>query len=111
MAHAGEELRLVLARDFELTALLLNFARALFDLLLQSGIGFLQSSRHDIELVGERFEFVPGLDADLLGQIASANALGAGTQRLDGSNHAARQKHPGQHRKTERRKQYEGKPL
>ena len=55
MAHAGEELRLVLARYFELTAFLLNFARALFDLLLQPGIGLLQSSRHDIELVGERF--------------------------------------------------------
>ncbi len=56
----------MLARYFELTALLLNFARALLDLLLQPGIGLLQSSRHNIELVSERFQFVPGLDANLL---------------------------------------------
>ena len=78
MAHAGEELRsLWWLATSSCPALLLNFARALFDLLLQSGIGFLQSSRHDIELVGERFQFVPGLDANLLGQIASADAFGA----------------------------------
>ena len=41
MAHAGEELRLVLARHFELAALLLHFARAQLDLLFQPGIGFL----------------------------------------------------------------------
>ena len=41
MAHAGEELRLVLARHFELAALLLHFARALLDLFFQPGIGFL----------------------------------------------------------------------
>ena len=53
MAHTGEELRLVLARHFELAALLLHFARAFLDLLLKPGIGFLQSSRHIVELVGE----------------------------------------------------------
>jgi len=50
-------------------------------------------------------------DANSLCQVTSANALGAGTQRLDGSNHAARQKHPGQNGKTERRKQYNAEPL
>jgi hypothetical protein len=46
-----------------------------------------------------------------LGQVTSANSLGAGTQRLDRSDHAAREKHPGQHCKTERCKQHEGKPM
>src|SRR5512139_3128075 len=110
MAHTGEELRLVLARHFELAALLLHFARALLDLLLQSGIGFLQPSRHVIELVGECLQLVPSLDANSLGQVTSANALGAGTQRLDRSDHAAREKHPGQNGKTERRKQYDAEP-
>ena len=55
MAHTSEELRLVLARHFELTALLLHLACALLDLLLQPGVGFLQPSRHVIELVGKRF--------------------------------------------------------
>ena len=100
MAHTGKELGLVPARDFELTALLLHFASVLLDFLLQSGVGFLQSSGHDIELVGECLQFVPSLDANLLGQIASANALGARAQGLDRSDHATRQKHPRQNRKT-----------
>src|SRR4029079_10949469 len=111
MAHTGEELRLVLARHFEPTALLLNFARALLELLLQSGIGFLQSSRHVVELVGECLQLVPGLDANSLGQVASADALGALAQRLNRSDHAAREKHSGQHGKTERRQQYDAEPL
>ena len=40
MAHAGKELRFVLACYFELSALLLHFPRALLDLLFQPGIGF-----------------------------------------------------------------------
>ena len=39
---------------------------AQLDLFLQVGIGFLQPSRHVVELIGERLQFVAGLDRDAL---------------------------------------------
>src|SRR5215510_13031019 len=51
-------------------------------LLLQAGVGFLQLPRHRIELVGERFELVPGLDGDALAEIAAAQPRGTRSQRL-----------------------------
>ena len=101
MAHAGKELRFVLACYFELSALLLHFPRALLDLLFQPGIGFLQPSGHVVELVGECLQFITGLDCDALGQIAAADARGAGPQRPNGANHAAREQHPGEDGETE----------
>jgi len=81
------------------------------DLLFQAGIGFLQLARHVVELVGERLEFVPGLDRDALREIAAADARRAGLQRLDRSDHAAGEKHPGEHGETERAQKHEGEPL
>ena len=37
-----------------------QFGSALFDLLLQVGIGFLQPRAHVVELVGKPFQFVAG---------------------------------------------------
>jgi hypothetical protein len=35
---------------------------------------------HGVELVGERFELVPGLDGDALAKVAAAEACGTGPQ-------------------------------
>ena len=75
---------------------------ALLDLLFQPGIGFLQLPRHGVELVGERFELVPGLDGDALAKVAAAEPRGSHPQRLDRADHAAGEKHPGEHGKAER---------
>ena len=63
--------------------------RALLHLLFQPGVGVLQPAGHIVELVGQRLEFVAGLDSDSLGQIAAADARGPRLQRLDRSDHAA----------------------
>ena len=67
----------------------------------------LQSAGHVVELIGECFQLVAGLDGDVLGQIADANARRAGPQGLDRPDHALRQEHPGQYRDTERRQQHQ----
>ncbi len=77
---------------------LAQFGRPLLDLVLEVGIGFLQSFAHVVELIREPLQLVAGLDRDALGEIAAADPLGAAAQRLDRSDHAARQEHPGQHR-------------
>ena len=43
-----------------------QFLSAHLHFLFQIGIGFLQPSGHVIELVGERLQFVAGLDRDAL---------------------------------------------
>ena len=88
-----------------------QFRRPLLDLVLQVGIGFLQPRAHVVELVGEAFEFVAGLDRNALGEIAAADALGAGAQGLDRADHAPGQENPGQHREDRRRQQHDGQPL
>ena len=85
--------------------------RALLDLVLQVRIGFLQPRAHVVELVGEPFQLVAGLDVDALGEIAAADALGAGAQGLDRADHAPGQENSGQHREDRRRQQHDGKPL
>ena len=84
-----------------------QFRRALLDLVLQVGIGFLQPRAHVVELVGEPFQFVAGLDRDALGEIAAADPLGAGAQRLDRADHAPGQEHSGQHREDRGRQQHD----
>jgi len=53
--------------------------RALLDLLFQVRVRFLQAAGHIIELVGERFQFVPGLDLDSLAEIAATQPCRAGS--------------------------------
>ena len=50
---------------------------ALLDLLFQARIGFLQLPRHCVELIGERFELVAGLDGDALREVAATEACSA----------------------------------
>src|SRR5262245_32289020 len=80
----------------KLTTARFYLVRALLDLLLQAGIGFLQLARHRIELVRERLELVAGLDGDALAKVAAPEACGPCPQRLDRADHAAGEKHPGQ---------------
>ena len=84
---------------------------AALDLVFQVGIGFLQPRAHVVELVGEAFQLVAGLDRDALGEIAAADALGAGAQGLDRADHAPRKENSGEHREDRRRQQHDREPL
>ena len=64
VAHVGEELRFMLASGLELAPLLGQLKGALFDLLLQAGVRFLELCRHMVERLGQGFQFVPTLDVD-----------------------------------------------
>ena len=68
-----------------------QFGGALLDALFKLGVGFLQIARHAVELPGERFEFVAGIDLDAAAEIAGAEAFGARRNRVDRAGHAARQ--------------------
>ena len=81
----------------KLTTARFQLVRALFNLLFEARIGFLQLPRHGVELVGERFELVAGLDGDALAEVAAAEPCGTCPQRLDRADHAAGEKHPGEH--------------
>ena len=63
--------------------------RSLLDLVLQSCIRLAQLSRHAVELVGQRFELVPGMYLDLLLKIARTDALRAFLKDRDRTHHAA----------------------
>src|SRR4029077_6255838 len=67
--------------------------RALFDLALEVGVGFLQPAGHVVELVGERFDLVAGLDGDARSEVAAAEPRGAGAQRVDRHHHAPGEEH------------------
>ena len=56
---------------------LAQFMRPLLDLLLQARVAFLKPPRHVVELVGQRFELVAGLDRDALLEVAGADLRGA----------------------------------
>ena len=75
-----------------------QLGRPLLYLLLQIRIGFLQPRAHVVELVGETFQFIAGLDGNTLLEIAAADARSAGAQSPDRHDHAPRQKHSGEHR-------------
>src|SRR5262249_11812374 len=85
--------------------------RALVDFLCEACVGFLQLPRHGVELVGERLELVPGLDGDALAKVAATEACGPCPQRLDGADHAAGEKHPGEHSNEKRGQQHEAQAL
>ena len=87
------------AQDFGCRRLLLQrfgqLLRARLDFLLEVGVGLLQPSGHVVELIGQRLDFVAGLDGDALAEVAGAEAGGAGPQRLDRHHHAPRQEQAG----------------
>ena len=82
--------------------------RALLDLLLQAGVGFLQPPRHVVELVGQHFELVAGLDRDALLEIAGADLRRAFAQPLDRHDHLARQEQAGEERQRQAADQQPG---
>ena len=100
-----------LAERAQLGDRLRQLAGALLDLVLQVGVGFLEPRAHVVELVGETFELVAGLDRDALGEIAAADPGRARPQRLDRDHHAPRQEHPGQHGEHQRGKQHIDQPV
>ena len=92
MARGGEEARLRQIGDLELV-------RALLDLVLERGVGFLQPHRHGVELVAQGFELVSGPDRNAVAEIAAADARRAGAQRLDRHDHPTRQREPARERR------------
>ncbi len=54
-----------------------QLARAVFDLVLQVGVGFLKLGSHLVEFVGEHFDLVTGLEIETIAEIAGADALDA----------------------------------
>ena len=88
-----------------------ELAGAVLDLALEVGVGFLELAGHVVELVGEPFELVAGLDRDALAQVAPADALGARAQGLDRHHHAARQEDAGEHRQGQAEQQQPGRAL
>ncbi len=101
--HIGSR-RLLLQRIAQLCG-------ALFNLVLQIRIGFLQPRAHLVELVGEAFQLIAGPNRDALGEIAAADPFGTCAQGLDRHDHAACQKYPGQHREDRCRRQHDGQAL
>ena len=89
----------------------LNSRGASSILFLQIGVGLLKLASHLVELVGQRLDFVAGLDADALGEIAGADACRAGAQRLDRHHHPAGEKHAGDESERERAEQHQAGAL
>ena len=97
-------------QDFRRRGLLLQrlaqFVGAVFDFLLEVGVGFLKLPRHVVELVGQRLDFVAGLDADALAEVARTNPRRARAQRLDRHHHLSCQEHAGDEGEQKRAKQH-----
>ena len=72
-----------------------EIARALFDLLLELGVGVLELRGHEIEVVGEVFDLVAGPHLDLMAEIAFGQMRRAVAHGLDRHRHPARQDEPG----------------
>jgi hypothetical protein len=73
-----------------------EFGGAVFDPLFEFGVGFLQIARHAVEVAGEVFELIAGLDIDLPVELAGADARGASLQFPDRHGHAAGEEQRGQ---------------
>ena len=73
-------------------------ARALLHLGFEAGIGFGELAGHVVELIGELFQLVVGVDVDAMAEIAGAEPPRAGRERGDRDQHAAGQKSAGQDR-------------
>ncbi len=85
--------------------------RALLDLLLEAGVGFLQPSGHVVELVGQQFELVAGLDRDALLEIAAADLRRALAQLLDRNDHLAGEEQAGEEGQHQAAHQQIARPL
>ena len=88
-----------------------QLSRAILDLLFESRIGLFQLAGHVVELVGEAFELVAGLDRNALAEIAAADALSAGLQGLDRHHHSARQENAGEDRQRQAQQQQQARTL
>src|SRR5215475_15656217 len=82
--------------------------RPQFDFLLQVGVGVLQSTRHVVELIGERLQLVAGFDRDALREIAAADPGSAGPQGLDRHNHPSREEYARESREEKRADEDQG---
>src|SRR6185312_3597081 len=94
-----------LAQGTELLDRLRQLAGAQLDLFLEIGIGLLEPAAHVVELVGEHFELVARLDRNALGEVAAADAQGAGAQGEDRPDHPAGKEKSGEAGKDESRRQ------
>ena len=66
-----------------------QIAGALLDLGFKAGIGFMQLAGHAVELIGEFFQLVLGVDVDAMAEIALAETARAAAQCRDRDQHAA----------------------
>ena len=87
-----------LFEHLQLVDRLCEVAGALFHLGFEDGIGLLELARHAVELVGELFQLVLGVDVDAVTEIAGAEPPRAGAQRRDRNQHPARQQRTGKDR-------------
>ncbi len=65
----------------------------------------MQLDGHVVELVGQRFDLVAGLDRDALTEIAAADARRTGTQGLNRHHHPSGQEHAGDEGERQRAEQ------
>ena len=99
-----------LLQHLELVDRLREIARALLHLGFEAGIGLVQLAGHAVELVGEFFQLVLGVDVDAMAEIAGAEPPRAGAQRRDRDQHAARQKRAGEDRDHEAERRSAARP-
>ena len=71
---------------------LAQLVRAFLHPLLERGVGFLQLSRHPIELRGEALHLIGRVNLDPVAELPLANPRGTGLQHLDGAHQPAREK-------------------
>ncbi len=71
---------------------LFQFGGAVLDLFFEVGVGFLEVRGHAVEVAGEVFELVAGLDVDVAVEFAGADPRGARLQLADRHGHAAGEK-------------------
>ena len=100
-----------LAERAQLLDRLRQRASAVLDLLLEVRIGLFQLAGHVVELVGEAFELVAGLDRDALAEIAAADARRARLQGLDRHHHPAGQENAGEDRQRQAQQQQQARAL
>ena len=87
-----------------------QLARALFDLLLEVGVRFLELPRRAVELVGEGLELVAGPDLDAVAELPCPDARRARLQGLDGLHHAAGKEQTRQHGEADAEEDQNGRP-
>ena len=95
-----------LARSRLLIQRLSEFARAVFNFVLQVGVGLLELGRHAVELVGQLLQLVAGFDFQSMIEIAATDACRSASQNFDGPHHASTDQKtgPARHSKTGQKK-------